>query len=137
MSWRRKPATRVEPGKVHDEVLGEEVPTVLPVDPAAKEITTFILQSVAVEHNVPIHAILGNRRNKSTVTARHAAVYLVYSWTALSLVSIGKIFGRDHSTIHSTLDKMEAAMEQKITEQIDKMLVVESKLIEKYRKPKE
>jgi len=137
MSWRRKPESRVELGTVHDSVIGEEVPAVLPVDPSTREITSFILRHVAAEYNVPIHSILGNRRSQSVVAPRHAAVYLIYSWTNLSLVSIGKIFNRDHSTIHSTLDKMDAAMERRDMGQINKMAAVESLLLEKYRKPKE
>jgi len=134
MSWRRESQLETESATVRDDVFGCDVSMLLPVDSAAREIVEFVLRATVTEYNIPLHTILGDRRNKTTVTARHVAMFLVYTWTRLSLVGMGVIFNRDHSTVYSALDKMKAALDRRDMELIDKMLVIEARLIEKYRK---
>lgn len=142
MSWRRPPSVRVALDQVHDVVLGEDVKVHLPVDPGNRTVVTFILQTTAIEFNIPLHSILGNRRNKTSVQARHTAIFLVYSWTKMSLSDIGTIFNRDHSTVNHVMEKMSSLMLGTTLakgDYLQPMIGVEAKLIEKYseRKPKD
>ena len=50
------------------------------------------------------------RRDRKHIKARQAAVFLLKKLTSLSLSEIGKIIGRDHSTVHATLKKVSERM---------------------------
>jgi chromosomal replication initiation ATPase DnaA len=50
--------------------------------------------------------LLSYRRDRKHSKARQAAVFLLKQLTSLSLSEIGKIVGRNHSTIHATLKKV-------------------------------
>lgn len=138
MSWRRRERqVGLEPKKVRDDVLGKDVPVRLPVNPAEREVVEFLLKNIALEFNIPLHSVLGDRRDRTTTLSRHSAIYLVYTWTGLTLSSIGEIFNRDHSTIHAALNKMAEAVEEQNMELVRKMLEVEMKMISVYRKKEE
>ena len=51
--------------------------------------------------------ILGVKRTKDIKTARNLAMYIIRQVTDLSLNSIGVMFDRDHSTIHSNITAVE------------------------------
>jgi len=59
--------------------------------------------------------IKGKKRSKDVAMARHVAVYIIRKATDMSLKSIGKIFDRDHTTMMSSLDVVEAEMEADAT----------------------
>ena len=46
------------------------------------------------------------RRDRKHNKARQAAVFLIKKMTPFSLSEIGKIVGRNHSTVHATLKKV-------------------------------
>jgi chromosomal replication initiation ATPase DnaA len=54
--------------------------------------------------------LLSYRRDRKHSKARQAAVFLLKQLTLLSLSEIGKIVGRNHSTIHATLKKVAERM---------------------------
>ncbi len=54
--------------------------------------------------------LLSYRRDRKHTKARQAAVYLLKQLTSLSLSEIGKIVGRNHSTVHATLKKVRERM---------------------------
>ena len=54
----------------------------------------------------------GNSRKKEIALARHAAVYLTREMTSLSLPRIGDAFGRDHSTIINSCEKIGKMIEE-------------------------
>jgi len=59
-----------------------------------------IIETVAARHGVTVAEILGTRRTKPIVNARHAAIVQVCKLrSTLSLPQIGRIFHRDHTTI--------------------------------------
>ena len=47
------------------------------------------------------------KKNDSVANARHVAIYFIRSLTELSLKEIGKIFSRDHTTVISSLNKVD------------------------------
>ena len=58
-----------------------------------------IIRNTAAKHNVRPDEILGPRRHKQIVAARHEAVRRAYFETRFSSTQLGRIFKRDHSTI--------------------------------------
>lgn len=66
-----------------------------------------IVEIVAAESGIPSRYILGPLRKVALTRARHLAMCLVYIMRKdFSTPSIGKIFGRDHTTVLSALNKM-------------------------------
>lgn len=51
--------------------------------------------------------LLSVTRKREIVMQRHTIMYFLYKTQRFSLVSIGKMFNRDHSTIISAIDKVE------------------------------
>ena len=66
-----------------------------------------ILAGVSQTFGIPQGEIKGRKRTKEVALARGVAIYIIRSITDLSLPAIGKIFGRDHSTIHSAIGVIE------------------------------
>ena len=74
----------------------------------------MILTAVADTYGLTVDELIGPRRARPLVTARHVAMYLIRSLTDYSYPSIGKVFGgRDHSTVISAVDKITAQMGEK------------------------
>ena len=69
-----------------------------------------ILQRIYVMYQITDEGLLSYRRDRKHTKARQAAVYLLKQLTPLSLSEIGKIVGRNHSTIHATLKKVSERM---------------------------
>ena len=65
-----------------------------------------ILRQIYVMFQITEEGLLSYRRDRKHTKARQAAVYLLKQLTSLSLSEIGKIVGRNHSTIHATLKKV-------------------------------
>lgn len=63
-----------------------------------------IFAAVSRKYNIPIDDIKSKKRNAEIAQARHIAVYLVWKITEVSLPHIGKIIGRDHTTVLSSLN---------------------------------
>ena len=60
-----------------------------------------ILTLLSKRYGMPTDEIKGKRRNANIVYVRHMAIYLILEYTDLTLNKVGKIFDRDHSTIHT------------------------------------
>ena len=74
----------------------------------------MILEAVAETYGLTVDDIVGPRRARPLVTARHVAMYLVRHLTDYSYPSIGKVFGnRDHSTCISAVEKIEGQMKER------------------------
>jgi chromosomal replication initiator protein len=93
------------------ELLGGAEPVSVTVDK--------IFASIFKKYGVKKEDIIGSRRTKDVAWARHVSVYLIRAITDMSFPNIGKILGRDHSTIMSSID----AIERKI--QADNMFSLE------------
>jgi len=70
-----------------------------------------VLGAVSQTFGIPQEELKGKKRTKEVVLARHVAIYIIRSITDLSLPAIGKIFGRDHSTIFSAIGVIENEIE--------------------------
>ena len=66
-----------------------------------------IIEKVSEKYNIPIEEIKGRKRTKEIAMARHISIYLIRKLTDMSLPSIGKLFGRDHSTISSSYNAID------------------------------
>jgi chromosomal replication initiator protein len=72
----------------------------------ADETANRILQRIYVMFQITEEGLLSYRRDRKHNKARQATVFLLKQLTSLSLSEIGKIVGRNHSTIHATLKKV-------------------------------
>jgi chromosomal replication initiator protein len=93
------------------ELLGGAEPVSVTVDK--------IFASIFKKYGVKKEDIVGSRRTKDVAWARHVSIYLIRAITDMSFPNIGKILGRDHSTVMSSID----AVERKI--QADNMFSLE------------
>ena len=66
-----------------------------------------IILHVSKKYGVSVDDIKSKKKTDNIANARHVSVYLIRKLTDLSLKDIGKIFGRDHSTIISSVNKIE------------------------------
>lgn len=65
-----------------------------------------ILDIVCEYYGVDKNDVKGKKKSSVVVEPRMMAIYLIYDMLGLPLVSIGKIFGRDHTTIIHARDKI-------------------------------
>ena len=81
------------------ELLGGAEPVSVTVDK--------IFAAVYKKYGIPKEDITGTRRTKEIAFARHVAIYLIRNITEMSMPNIGKLMGRDHSTILSSIETIE------------------------------
>ncbi len=84
------------------ELLGGAEPVTVTVDK--------IFGAVYKKYNIKRDDIEGPKRTKDIANARHVTVYIIRTVTDMSLPNIGKLIGRDHSTVMSSLDTIEKRM---------------------------
>ncbi len=70
----------------------------------------LIVSQVCKFYSVDESTLRGPQKNKSVTEPRQIAIYLIRKLTNLSLPDIGKELGRDHSTIHHAIRKVELAL---------------------------
>ncbi len=66
-----------------------------------------IFAAVSVKYGVSPEEIKSKKQTAAIVNARHVAVYLIRTLTDLTLVQIGDLFSRDHTTAMSSFRKVE------------------------------
>lgn len=66
-----------------------------------------ILEKIAKKYGITVEEIKGRKRTNDIANPRHIAIYLIRKMTEISLPAIGRIFGRDHTTIMSSLKTAE------------------------------
>ena len=72
-----------------------------------------IIETVAQFYNLETKDLVGRRRSKDIVTARHIAMYLAREETDASLPQIGRALGgRDHTTVLHAYEKIRALVEE-------------------------
>ena len=86
-----------------DEVISIIDPGNIPTDAMIEK----ILSSVSRAYGVPVDQMKSKKKTDNIANARHVAIYLIKQQTELTLKEIGAIFGRDHSTVISSIDKVE------------------------------
>ena len=66
-----------------------------------------ILSAVSRKYGISVEDIKSKKKTENIVNARHLSIYITRKLTDLSLPAIGKIFSRDHSTIISSINKVD------------------------------
>lgn len=93
-----------------DQVISIIDPGNIPTDALVEK----ILSVTANYYGVKVEDIKSKKRNESVADARHIAVYIIRKLTELPFKKIGEIVGgRDHSTIMSSIDKVEINIKTK------------------------
>jgi hypothetical protein len=68
-----------------------------------------ILNCVSADTGIPVELVRGRDRGRNTTRTRHIVWHLVREMLpALSIASIGRMFGRDHTSVLSGLRKMQS-----------------------------
>ena len=86
-----------------DEVISIIDPGNIPTDALIEK----ILSTVSKAYGVPADQMKSKKRTDTVANARHVAIYIIKQLTELTLKEIGAIFGRDYSTVISSIDKVE------------------------------
>ncbi len=94
------------------EVLGDFIIERPSTGASRKSVTMeTILSAVAEEFETSVESLRGERRDKATVTARHAAMYLCRDITGSALAHIGAVLGgRDHTTIQRGIARIDSLL---------------------------
>ena len=71
---------------------------------------SLIIAEVCRFYSIEEEVLRGTLKNKNTAEARQVAMYLIRKLTKLSLPDIGREFGRDHSTVIHSLNKVEKTL---------------------------
>jgi Bacterial dnaA protein helix-turn-helix len=71
----------------------------------------FVTAHVAASTNISVDELRGQRRERATLEARLAAYYLCRTMTRASSPQIGRLLGRDHSSVLNGARSAERAME--------------------------
>ena len=67
-----------------------------------------ILTTVSSYYGESVENIKSKKKTGNIATARHVAIYIIKQMTELTLKEIGGIFDRDHSTVISSIEKIES-----------------------------
>ncbi len=97
---------------ISTEMVAEVIEEVKSINPGLNPTPDMILQTVSNFYSMPVDQILANKRSKDTVRPRQMAMYLVRKLTNYSLPEIGKVFGRDHTTVMHACNKIEDERKQ-------------------------
>lgn len=74
----------------------------------------FIKKKVSSFYDIPVEDLVSKKRQKAITTARQIAMYIAKKITEETLDSIGKGFGRDHSTVVNSINKVGKLIEEDI-----------------------
>ena len=74
---------------------------------AEKEAVHAVIENTAVLYGLDVDDLLGSRRQSHLILPRHTIMYLLRKDLGLSFPKIGKIMGKDHTTIIYAYQKME------------------------------
>ncbi len=94
---------------ITEEFAGQVLKDILP---AQKQLDADAIQGeVARFFKIPLAELKGERRTKNIAFARQVAMYLLRTLTHASFPAIGDSFNKDHSTVMSSVRKIEAQRE--------------------------
>ena len=99
--------------EINEEVISHALHDIAVVRDPKRITPELIIDCVSDYYGLSADALRGDSRKKEIAFARHVAVYLTREMTGMSLPRIGDAFGRDHSTIINSCDKVTKLMETK------------------------
>jgi len=82
--------------------------------------TDTIIEETARYYNLSSDDLIGRDRSRDPAFARQIAMYLIRKLTNLTYKEIGKVFGRDHSTVMNSIDRVEAKLSE--SDELSKVL---------------
>ena len=97
--------------RIDEEAVNQALKDIAKVRDPKRITADMIIENVAKYYQVTEEALRGSSRKKEIATARHVAVYLTREMTGMSLPRIGDAFGRDHSTIINSCEKVARLVE--------------------------
>ena len=83
-----------------------------------------ILSVVAKKNGLRTEDLKSKKRQDNIAKARHVAIYITRNLTNLPLQTIAKIFNRDHSTIMSSIDKVEIDLKTRKNAQFEILALI-------------
>ncbi len=86
---------------ISDQVVGSE-PVTVTIDK--------ILNTVSQKYGISVEDLKSRKRTSNIASARHIAIYIIKKLTDRSLPAIGRVFGRDHTTIINSIETVEKRM---------------------------
>lgn len=86
-----------------DQVIAIIDPGNIPTDALVEKILTV----VAKNYGVTVDQLKSKKKTDSIAKARHTAIYIIRKITSLSLQDIGDVFGRDHTTVMASINKVD------------------------------
>ena len=86
-----------------DHIISSIDPGNIPTDTMVER----ILATTAKYYGVTVEDIKSKKKNDQVANARHIAVYIIRRLTELPFKKIGEFVGRDHSTVMSSIGKVE------------------------------
>ena len=92
-----------------DQVISIIDPGNIPTDAMVEK----ILSVTAKYYGVSVEDIKSKKKNDTVANARHIAVFVIRKLTDLPFKKIGEIVGRDHSTVMSSISKVEINIKTK------------------------
>lgn len=96
---------------IDEEVISHALRDIAVVRDPKRITPDVIIDCVSEYYGLSAAQVRGDSRKKEIALARHMAVYLTREMTGLSLPRIGDAFGRDHSTIINSCDKITRMIE--------------------------
>ena len=97
---------------IDEEVINNALKDIASIRDPKRVTPDVVIECVADYFSLDPGVIKGESRKKDIARARHIAVYLIREMTGMSLPRIGDVFGRDHSTIINSCDKVVSMMEE-------------------------
>ncbi|MBP3656125.1 MAG: chromosomal replication initiator protein DnaA [Clostridia bacterium] len=97
--------------EINEDVIANALRDIAVVRDPKRITPDVIIDCVAEYYRLSPAQVRGDSRKKEIALARHMAVYLTREMTGMSLPRIGDAFGRDHSTIINSCDKIAKLME--------------------------
>ena len=86
-----------------DDIISIVDPGNIPSDAMVEK----ILVHTSKRYGITVDDLKSKKRTDSIASVRHIAIYIIRKLTDLSLKDIGKVFGRDYSTIISSVNKID------------------------------
>ena len=93
--------------EVTKEMIDEVISIIDPGNIPIEALIERILMSVSKAYGITVEDLKSKKKTDSIANARHVAIYVIKKLTDLTLKEIGAIFGRNHSTILSSIEKVE------------------------------
>ncbi len=89
------------------EKIDEYISIVDPGNVPSSVMVERILLAVSKKYGISVEDLKSKKKTETIANARHIAIYIIREETKLSLKEIGRILGRDHTTIMASVNKVE------------------------------